>query len=128
MKLTVIAILLVAILVSATIILSVGENNMNEWMENNVSIVDGKQTITIDARGGYFPRATRAQANRATVLNVRTKGTFDCSSILVIPKLGFRSNLPLKGETLINIPPQIAGSIVKGSCAMGMYNFAIKFD
>ncbi len=51
----------------------------------NVSVVGGKQIIQIDAKGGYAPRNTVAKANTPTTLNVKTSGTFDCSSAISIP-------------------------------------------
>lgn len=93
----------------------------------NVSVVDGKQVIQIDAKGGYVPRNTLAQADMPTTLNVKTNGTFDCSSVLVIPRLNYRANLPPSGVTSIEIPPQPAGTTIKGTCAMGMYQFAVNF-
>jgi plastocyanin domain-containing protein len=94
----------------------------------NVTQADGKQVIQIVAKGGYLPRTTLAKANMLTTLNMVTNGTFDCSSALSIPSLGFRKSLPASGITPIEIPPQPAGTIVKGVCAMGMYNFAISFN
>lgn len=94
---------------------------------NNVSIVDGKQVIEISARGGYAPRISTARAGMPTVIKVKTAGTFDCSSALTIPTLGYRTNLPASGETLIDVPPQQPGAKLQGLCAMGMYNFAIDF-
>ena len=95
---------------------------------DNVSIVDGTQIVTISARGGYSPKVTSAQADIPTVIKVATTSTFDCSAALVIPSLNYRKNLPPSGETLIEVPPQKAGVVVQGLCAMGMYNFRIRFD
>lgn len=100
----------------------------SEQNVNNVSIVDGKQIIEIRAKGGYSPRTTTAKADIPTVIKIDTKATFDCSSALVIPSLSYRKNLPLTGETLIDLPPQKAGSKLQGLCAMGMYNFLINFE
>ncbi len=95
---------------------------------NNVSIVDGKQVIEINAKGGYSPRVTLAKAGIATVLKVATKGTFDCSAALAIPSIGYRKNLPQSAETLVDLPAQESGSVLQGLCAMGMYNFQIRFN
>lgn len=95
---------------------------------SNVSVVDGKQVIVITAKGGYSPRVTNAQAGVPTVIKMDTRGTFDCSSALVIPGTGYRKNLPPSGETAIELPPQEAGTSMRGLCAMGMYNFQINFD
>lgn len=95
---------------------------------NNISIVDGKQIIAIAAKGGYSPRVTNAKAGIPTVIKMDTRGTFDCSSALAIPSIGYRNNLPPSGETVIELPPQKAGTSMRGLCAMGMYNFSINFD
>lgn len=95
---------------------------------NNIVTTEGKQIVEITAKGGYSPRATTAKADTPTVLKVKTNGTFDCSSALVIQSLGYRKNLPPSGETLIEVPPQKAGSILRGVCAMGMYNFEVSFS
>jgi sulfite exporter TauE/SafE len=95
---------------------------------DNVEITDGKQIIEIVARGGYDPESTTAQAGTPTVITMITKGSFDCSTAVVIPEINYRANLPLSGETLIEIPPQEKGSVLEGFCAMGMYRFQIKFE
>ena len=94
----------------------------------NVSVVDGKQVIQINAKGGYAPRVTTAKANMPTVINVETNGTYDCSSALTVAAVGFRKSLPATGVTPIEVPPQKPGATVKGVCGMGMYNFAVKFN
>jgi plastocyanin domain-containing protein len=94
---------------------------------NNVVTTEGKQVIEIDAKGGYSPRTTSAKAGVPTVLKVKTSGTFDCSSSLVIPSIGYRKNLPPSGETLIDLPPQEVGYVLRGTCSMGMYNFEVNF-
>lgn len=95
---------------------------------NNVSVVDGMQYIDIGAKGGYTPRVTSAASGIPTTIRVRTAGTFDCSSALVLPSIGYRKNLPPTGTTEIALPPQPAGSVLKGLCSMGMYNFQIAFQ
>lgn len=96
--------------------------------KDNVSVVNGRQVITIGARGGYLPRLTSAKAGIATTIKMKTSGTFDCSAALVIPALSYRAFLPATGESLIEVPPQKPGSTLQGLCAMGMYGFTIKFD
>ena len=94
----------------------------------NVIVKDGLQYIDISAKGGYSPRVTVAQADIPTKLKVATSATFDCSASLVIPSIGYRDVLPPSGTTEIDIPAQKAGSTLQGTCAMGMYNFTIRFD
>ena len=95
---------------------------------DNVSLVDGKQIITITARGGYSPRLTIAKADIPTVLKVETKGTFDCSAALSIRSLNYYKVLGPNEVTTIDLPPQKPGSTFQGLCAMGMYNFEIQFE
>lgn len=94
--------------------------------KNNVSVVDGKQIIELQARGGYLPRTSIAQAGIPTVIRFKTKGTFDCSSSVRIPSLNITKMLPQTGSTDIDIGIQPAG-ILQGSCGMGMYPFEIEF-
>ena len=124
-KTTVVSILVAAVLVGGAIIFLSNSKGSNT---NNISIVDGKQIVTISAKGGYSPRVTNAKAGIPTVIKMDTQGTFDCSSALNIPSVGYRGNLPPSGETAINIPVQKAGTAMRGLCAMGMYNFKINFN
>jgi len=130
MKPTTTAILIAVLLIGGSVMFSgnkSGGNAPNGTVEN-VSVVDGKQIIEIRAKGGYSPRVTTAKAGMPTVLKVETSGTFDCSSALVIPSIQYRANLQPSGETLIEIPSQKAGAVLQGRCAMGMYNFSVKFE
>jgi plastocyanin domain-containing protein len=88
---------------------------------------DGRQTISITAKGGYFPKEITAEANKETLLTVSTKNTYDCSLALVIPKLNYTKNLKPQDQTTVSIPPQKAGTEIDGTCSMGMYKFTIKF-
>lgn len=94
----------------------------------NVSIKDGIQYIDLSAKGGYSPRMSVAQAGIPTKLKVATSATFDCSASLTIPSIGYRDTLHPSGTTEIDIPAQEAGTTLQGTCAMGMYSFAIRFD
>jgi len=129
-KTTYISILFAIILIIGAIFFT-GKNNSDiskEQEGNNVSIVDGKQVITINAKGGYAPRITSAKANMPTIIKVATNGTFDCSSAISIPSIGYRNILPQTGETLIDVSPQKPGTKMQGLCSMGMYNFSIEFN
>ncbi len=94
---------------------------------NNVTVEDGKQIVTISAKGGYAPKVTEAKADMPTTLRVETQGTFDCSSVLSIPSMNYQANLPPTGVTEVELSPQKAGSIFEGLCGMGMYRFEIAF-
>jgi plastocyanin domain-containing protein len=112
-----------------TVLRKTGSNQpVRSTEQKSATTTNGKQIIEIKAKGGYAPHTTLAKANTPTVLNIETSGTFDCSSALTIPALGFRKNLPASGVTPIEIPPQQPGTTIKGVCAMGMYNFALKFN
>ena len=129
MKLTAASVILALIFIGGAIIFARnGAKTDTAVLQNNVSVADGKQIIEIDAKGGYSPSITIAKANISTVIKVKTQGTFDCSSALVIQSIGYRANLPPSGETIIEVPPQEAGSTLRGMCAMGMYNFSVKFN
>lgn len=89
---------------------------------------DGKQIVTITARGGYTPKVSIAKAGVPTVIRVVTNNTFDCSSSISIPSIGYRNNLPRTGTTDIEVPAQAAGTKLQGSCSMGMYGFTVDFE
>ena len=93
----------------------------------NVSVQGGTQVVEIKAKGQYSPRVTEAKAGIPTVLRMATDGTFDCTSQLTVPSIGYRQILPPSGTTDIALEPQKTGSIVKGICSMGMYNFEVRF-
>jgi len=95
--------------------------------ENNVSIVDGKQIIEIDAKGGYLPRKSVAKAGVPTIIRFNTVATFDCSSSVRIPSMNISKILPQTGSTDIDVGVQDVGPL-KGSCGMGMYPFEVVFE
>lgn len=131
MKPTVISIVIAVFLIGGAFIysaqLATSGDGLSSGRMDNVTILEGRQIIEIDAKGGYSPRTTTAQAGMPTVLKVKTSGTFDCSSALAIPSLAYRVSLPASGEVLIEVPPQEAGFTLRGICAMGMYDFEVNF-
>jgi plastocyanin domain-containing protein len=92
------------------------------------TLVDGKQVIDISAKGGYSPRVVTAKAGVPTTLRIRTSGTFDCSASVVIPKLSYQKFLQPSGVEEVVISAEQAQGTLQGLCAMGMYNFQIKFE
>jgi plastocyanin domain-containing protein len=127
MKLIITSIVGTVLLIAGAVFLTNSGNTQEPASDNNVSIVDGKQIVTIRAKGGYSPRKSTAKAGIPTVLKVETKGTFDCSSSLIIPSMKVFRNLPPSGSTEIDLgSPQIG--ILEGSCGMGMYPFEINFE
>ncbi len=94
---------------------------------NNVSVVDGKQIIEIRAKGGYYPVHSIAKAGIPTILRMNTNGTFDCTSVVRIPSLNISQNLPLSGNTDIDLGTHKVATL-QGTCGMGMYPFDIKVE
>ncbi len=92
-----------------------------------VSVVDGRQTIDIFAKGGYSPRVIAARAGIPTTLRVKTSGTFDCSASLVIPSLSYQKFLKPSGIEEVAISAEQAQGTLRGLCSMGMYGFEINF-
>jgi heme/copper-type cytochrome/quinol oxidase subunit 2 len=88
---------------------------------------DGKQVFEIVVKEGYQPSEITAKAGVPVILKMKTQGTFDCSNVFTIPKLGLRMQLQPTGEALIEIPAQKAGDSVYGVCGMGMDTLVIKF-
>ena len=129
-KTTALSILIAAVLIGGASMFSSGgkDSATGAPATNNVSVIDGKQIITISAKGGYSPKVTAAKAGMPTVLKIYTQGTFDCSSALTIPSLSYHNNLPPSGETLVDVPAQKSGTTMRGLCAMGMYNFGVNFN
>ena len=130
MKSIIISVVAVVLLIGGSFFLFRDNQNGSAAQDtsSNVSIVDGKQIIEINAKGGYSPRTTTAKADIPTVLRVKTKGTFDCSAALKIPSIKYKNILPASGNTDINIPSQKSGSTIQGLCYMAMYSFIIKFN
>lgn len=93
----------------------------------NVTMVDGIQIIEIQAKGGYLPRNSIAQADIPTILRFNTNGTFDCSSSVLIPSMNISKNLTPSGSTDLDLGNPKIGTLY-GTCGMGMYPFTIVFE
>lgn len=128
MKTTLVVILLSGVIVWGLVVLTRNPQAADISNAGTVEVVDGKQVIDITAKGGYAPRVTLAQADIPSVMRVKTNGTYDCSSAFTIPALGYMTNLPPTSVTEVQIPPQEAGSVLRGTCSMGMYNFEVRFE
>lgn len=94
----------------------------------NVEIRDGIQYVKIDAKGGYLPKVSIAQSGIPTRLILNTKGTYDCSSVVVIKSINYEKILPPDGETEVDIGTGKTGETIQGLCGMGMYNFQVKYN
>ena len=126
MKAIIISVVIAIVLVGGSLLLTRSGENGSVANADNVSIVDGKQIIEINARGGYQPRKSIAKAGMSTIIRFNTRGTFDCSSSVRIPSLDISRSLPQTGFTDIDIGEGKIG-ILKGTCGMGMYQFEIDF-
>lgn len=129
MKSTIIAtvILSLGIIIGAGILSGHSSVSSDQPEKNNVSVSSGTQIVELEAKGGFTPRKSSAEAGLPTILRVDTSGTFDCSSIIRIPSLNITKNLPASGVTDIDLGKQVAGTI-NGTCGMGMYPFQIIFN
>ncbi len=134
MKSVLVSLAVGALLVGGAVVLSKNNTPENaqapakeEIKKSNVMIEEGKQIVTISAKGGYLPKVTEVKADMPTVLRVETLNTFDCSAMLALPSMDYQKNLPPTGVTEIELPPQEAGSTFEGLCGMGMYRFEIVF-
>ena len=119
------SILIAAIVIGGAVLF--GKNTDTPVQAQNVTMEGDQQIIVVTAKGGYAPKLTTAKANTPTVLRVKTDGTYDCTASVNIPSLGVSKVLEPTAVTEIVVPPQQAGSELKGTCSMGMYNFSIKF-
>jgi len=129
-KITSIIITIALIIGIGIVLIGQSKNNSDSTgaqSKQNVEIRDGIQYVTINARGGYSPKVSTAQANIPTKLLVRTNGTYDCSASLVIRSIGYQKILPQTGEEIIDLGTPKTGTL-QGLCGMGMYNFLINFS
>ena len=86
-------------------------------------------TINLAAsNSGYSPKRLYAKAGEPILLNVVTNNTFSCARDLVITAIGFETLLPQTGTVPVNIPAQVAGTVMRFSCSMGMYTGEIFFN
>jgi plastocyanin domain-containing protein len=129
MKATTISIIAVVVLIGGVFMLTKGNSQTQadtQVAANNVTVVDGKQIITINAKAGYQPRKSVAKAGMPTVIRFDTNGTFDCSSTVRIPSMNISKTLPQTGSTDIDVGTQQVATI-QGTCGMGMYPFEVDF-
>ena len=127
MKISASIVIALAFILGSYFLLNSKSETDNPASAANVSVVDGKQIIEINAKGGYFPRKSVAKAGVPTILRFNTVNTFDCSLAVRIPKMGISQNLPSLGVTDIELGNPKAGTL-KGTCSMGMYPFEIDFQ
>ena len=77
---------------------------------------------------GYSPAQLKAPADKPIQLELSTNNTQSCSRAFMIPALGIQQLLPTSGVTALDIPAQKAGTSLRFTCSMGMYNGVIQFQ
>lgn len=127
-KNTFIAITIISLSVLLASVVLWGNNDDGEAIKNvqNVEVKDGVQYVTIDARGGYFPKESSIKPNMPTKLIIRTNNTYDCSASLVVRSANFQKMLKPTGEEIIDLGTLKSGEDINGVCGMGMYSFNVK--
>jgi len=86
-------------------------------------------TLLLSAsNSGYSPKRLFAKAGEPIRLNVVTDNTYSCARDFVIPALGVEKLLPQSGTVPVDIPSQVAGTVMRFSCSMGMYTGEIIFS
>ena len=127
-KNTFIAIIIILLSVLLASVVLWGNNDDGEAIKNvqNVEVKDGVQYVTIDARGGYFPKESTIKPNMPTKLIIRTNNTYDCSASLVVRSANFQKMLKPTGEEIIDLGTLKSGEDINGVCGMGMYSFNVK--
>ena len=133
MNKTVSIIITLGLLVAIFIIFSGNSTSTNNDVNQvdsgqNIEMKNGIQYITIKTGGGYSPNISSAKAGIPTKLIMKTSGSFDCSSALVIRSINYQQMLPQTGETEIDLGISKAGAPIQGICGMGMYNFVVNFN
>jgi plastocyanin domain-containing protein len=132
--------LLLALAIVAPSVLAQGDKRtdaiatlLKEWAKDGVTVKtddnpDGSQSLAVLAEGGYLAVKAKAKAGKPAILRVYTNGTYDCSRAFIIPSLGIKKILPAKGVVEFKIPSKNAGTVLRGTCSMGMYRFSITFE
>lgn len=115
----------VLVLLGGTAMMSLQNREGNS---GDAVVQNGVQIIDISAKGGYSPNVIRATAGVPTELRFTTNGTYDCSSSLVIPSLGYQKVLPPTGTEIVTLTTNQATGTLRGMCSMNMYRFEIQFS
>ena len=96
---------------------------------NPVASSPPSNTLSLSAsNSGYSPRRLYALAGQPILLNIVTANTYSCARDFVIQTIGVEKLLPQTGTVPVNIPAQVAGTIMRFSCSMGMYTGEIVFS
>ncbi|GGM60480.1 hypothetical protein GCM10012275_34510 [Longimycelium tulufanense] len=93
--------------------------------ESVVSVVEGKQTVRITARTGYYsPENVQVSGGLPTTLVVHSEDARGCVRAFLVPEYNVEKILPVEGETRIDLGVLQSGTIAY-SCGMGMYTGTI---
>ncbi len=94
-----------------------------------VSAVTNSTPLTLEVRNnGYFPTSLSTPAGIPVKLALVTQNTRSCALAFTIPSLNFEQILPQTGTVTLELPAYPAGSVLKITCSMGMYNSEIRFQ
>lgn len=119
--------LVVFIAVNSYLLEKSNNSSLINQITNNVTLKEQVQYITIESGGGFKPEVTIAKSGIKTILTLKNNGKLDCSNSVKIPDLGIQNDLiELNGKNEYEISNPKEGEF-NGSCAMGMYDFKIKF-
>lgn len=93
------------------------------------SVPENSERLTVEVHDlEYLPGQLTAKANQPYKLDLVTNKTNGCGRLMIIPKLGVEKTLPATGTVTVDIPPQTAGTTLRLTCGMGMYNSYIQFS
>lgn len=118
---------LIVALLFATAFVSGKRSQQADVSGSGITLENGVQVIDISVKGGYSPSKIVAKAGVPTELRFTTKGTYDCSSIVAIPSIGFQETLPATGTEMVTLSADQAAGTLQGQCGMGMYHFEVAF-
>jgi plastocyanin domain-containing protein len=121
-----IIIILLSVLLASVVLWGSNDDGKSIKTVQNVEVKDGVQYVTIDARGGYFPKESSIKPNMPTKLIIKTNNTYDCSASLVVRSVNFQKMLKPTGEEIIDLGTLKSGEDINGVCGMGMYSFKVK--
>ncbi len=126
-----VSLILCGVAIVLLVLFGVLQNNNDASIEASnsaVRIENEVQVIDIIAKGGYSPLYVEAMSGVQTEIRVSTNSTYDCSSSLIIPELGYQKTLKPTGTEIISLSIAQAQGTIEGMCAMGMYKFEIVFN
>ena len=96
---------------------------------SQVSSPNPASTLLLNvSNSGYSPQRLYAKAGEQILLNLVTVNTYSCARDFAIPSIGVEKLLPQTGTVPVNVPAQVAGTVMRFSCSMGMYTGEIIFS